>query len=280
MKRSWILLVISANLAALFALAFIYPGPMVSPGPLVPAHAKLESDCFACHKPFMGVSTGKCVACHAVATIGLKTTAGAPTATKGNRVPFHQALVSQNCMACHGDHPGLGMSTIAQGKFSHAMIDASMNANCVSCHAAPATPLHKDLKVPCSSCHRQDAWKPATFSHAGLSPSQLANCASCHKAPLDELHRNLSSNCKFCHSQTAWKPVDFDHNRYFVLDQDHRATCVTCHPASNYRQYTCYGCHEHSKSSMIAEHADEGIRDIDNCVRCHRSTRGEGGGDD
>ena len=35
--------------------------------------------------------------------------------------------------------------------------------------------------------------------------------------------------------------------------------------------YTCYGCHEHSRSKIREEHLEEGIRDYENCVECHRS---------
>ena len=41
----WIL---AANLIVLAILAFVYPHLMVGPGKLIPGHAKLESDCFAC----------------------------------------------------------------------------------------------------------------------------------------------------------------------------------------------------------------------------------------
>ena len=40
------MILIAANLVALVALAFIYPEPMVSPGPLVPAHAGLSEELF------------------------------------------------------------------------------------------------------------------------------------------------------------------------------------------------------------------------------------------
>jgi hypothetical protein len=57
--------------------------------------------------------------------------------------------------------------------------------------------------------------------------------------------------------------------------------CVTCHVGNDYSRYTCYGCHEHTVQNILREHRDEGIRDLDNCVRCHRSADGEGGeGDD
>ena len=76
MKRPWIMLLVAANLAVIMALAFIYPHLMVSPGPLVPAHAQLATDCFACHTPLRGASADRCVTCHAVADIGVRSTTG------------------------------------------------------------------------------------------------------------------------------------------------------------------------------------------------------------
>ena len=61
MKGPWIMLVVAANLVVIVALAVIYPSLMVSPGPLMPAHAQLATDCFACHTPLLGASAGRCV---------------------------------------------------------------------------------------------------------------------------------------------------------------------------------------------------------------------------
>jgi len=148
MKRSlWI--AISLVLAAIIYLSFVRPHQMVSPGNLIPAHSALEGDCFACHAPLRGASAERCIACHAVADIGLRTTKGVKIVRPKARPAFHQALIEPDCMACHSDH-------------------------------------------------------------------------------------------------------------------------------------TCYGCHEHQPAQILAKHREEGITNIDNCVRCHRNAdadAGEGGGD-
>jgi hypothetical protein len=56
-----------------------------------------------------------------------------------------------------------------------------------------------------------------------------------------------------------------------VLDRDHNTRCVTCHVRNDYQQYTCYGCHEHTPANIRREHVEEGIRDFNDCVECHRS---------
>lgn len=229
MKRRWVWIVVGANLVVLLALAFIYPQFMVAPGPLAKVHAELATDCFACHAPLRGTTSEKCVACHAVPDIGLRTTRGVPIAKATVKASFHQELSGQNCMACHSEH--------ADPRFTH-----------------------RDLKQ---------------FSHALLRPATLQRCESCHSAPKDNMHRDNATACASCHETKAWTPATFEHSKFFVLDTDHNASCSTCHTTADRSQYTCYGCHEHTKANILEEHQEEGIRDFNNCVECHRSADGE-----
>ena len=229
MKRPWMWGVIVANLVGLVALVFVFPGAMVSPGELVPAHAKLANDCFACHAPFRGTTTDRCVQCHALTDIGVRTTTGAVIeyATKSRiSASFHGELIEQTCAACHTDH-----GRLVERRFSH------------------------DL----------------------LRPGALEACERCHAAPDDTFHRQLDTGCRQCHTPERWSPSTFDHERLFVLERPHNAPCATCHPDNDLKHYTCYGCHEHTPANIRAEHEEEGIRNIDDCVSCHRSADGEAG---
>ena len=236
MKGRWLWIVIAANLLVLVALIFIFPHLMVSPGPLIAEHAALSTDCFACHTPLRGVSAERCVTCHALPDIGLRTTKGvAVTSTPAAgstrlRMSFHQELTEQNCTACHSDHAGPKLTQLSSKEFSHTLLPVQTRDRCASCHAAPSNNMHRDLSTGCAQCHKTEAWKPATF----------------------------------------------EHDKYFVLDKDHNATCVTCHTVSkDYQQYTCYGCHEHTPANVRREHEEESIQNLDNCVECHRSADGE-----
>jgi hypothetical protein len=238
MKGRWLWVVIVANLLVLVALAFVYPHLMVSPGPLVPEHAALASDCFACHAPLRGASAERCMACHALPDIGLRTTQGvalkAVSAVGATQLKksFHQELTEQNCIACHSDHAGPKLN--------------------------------------------QHSRKP--FSHALLRVQTRDRCESCHQAPTGALHRQISGNCGQCHTSQAWKPATFEHDKLFVLDKDHNASCVTCHAAGDYSRYTCYGCHEHTPAKVRGQHIEEGILNFENCVECHRSADEEPAG--
>lgn len=222
--KNRVLVVIGVNLVLLVLLAIGLPQLMISPGQPIDAHAELASDCFACHTPFIGSQPDKCIACHPVNEIGLKTTKGLPISGERKSTAFHQELIEEDCVACHSDHKGV------------------------------------------------KAFRPISqFSHRLVKPQLRERCDSCHVNPGDSLHVNLKGSCAQCHTQEAWRPATFDHAEYFRFDRHHPAECETCHVEGDYRRYTCYGCHEHSRSKIREEHVEEGIRDYENCVECHRS---------
>lgn len=224
MRPKPLTLLVLVNLTVLLLLAAFAPHLMVSPGKLTDAHAELATDCFACHTPFRGSTQAKCVRCHKVDEIGLKTTDGLPIGQEKKNVAFHQKLTESDCVACHSEHRGV------------------------------------------------QAFRPISrFSHQLLAPAVNQQCDGCHRNPDDALHRKIEGNCGYCHTQEHWTPATFDHDDYFRFDRDHTTECKTCHVDNDYNNYTCYGCHEHSRSGIRAEHVEEGIYDYENCVECHRS---------
>lgn len=218
------LFVVALNLAALVVLVFLMPKQMIMPGKLIDAHAELDEDCFACHTPFIGSTPDKCITCHKVDEIGLKTTKGLAISKEKKNVAFHQQLIEDDCVACHSDHRGV-KAFRPINMFSHHLLDTDLQKQCDSCHASPGDALHQKTKGNCGQCHTQESWLPATF----------------------------------------------DHDEYFRFDKHHTTECVTCHVKKDYSAYTCYGCHEHSRSKIREEHIEEGIYDYENCVECHRS---------
>jgi len=224
MKNNTVLLIVAVNLAILVLLAIFAPHLMISPGKTIDAHAEFSTDCFACHTPFFGSTPDKCITCHKVDEIGLKTTKGLAISKEKKNVAFHQKLIEEDCVACHADHKGV------------------------------------------------KAFRPISqFSHNLLDPALEQECDSCHANPGDALHQKIKGNCAQCHTQEAWLPATFDHKEYFRFDRNHDAACETCHVNNDYGSYTCYGCHEHSRSKIREEHVEEGIYDYENCVECHRS---------
>jgi hypothetical protein len=204
----------------------------------------------------------------------------------GKLIAGHKQLET-DCFACHTSFLG------------------ASSGKCISCHkpadigrlsttgkpvAKPltSTPFHQELNSEnCVACHSDHAgvrrYKlTGNFNHALLKKETSDKCQACHKSPTDALHQQITGNCAQCHTQKKWTPATFDHDQYFLLDRDHNASCVTCHVRNDYRRFTCYGCHEHTPANIRREHMEEGIRQFDNCVECHRSAdehdiRGQGG---
>lgn len=226
MKR-WLLVLIAVNLLVVAVLTFVYPHLMVSPGALVSGHAELATDCFACHAPLRGASSGRCVACHALPDIGLRTTKGAPLAQRTAKTAFHQELIEQDCMACHSDHQGPLQTQRSRKPFSHALLRAPVRELCDSCHKAPTDSLHRQIKGNCKSCHSQERWKPATFDHDKqfvLDRDHAATCETCHTG--NDYGRYT---CYGCHEHRPDK-VRKEHLEEGIRDFTH---CVECHRSAS-----------------------------------------------
>ncbi len=262
--------IILANLAAVVGLLFVYPEFMVSPGPVKEGHHDFGTDCFACHAPLVGADSDRCAECHEVDSIGVLTTAGEPIAEPKTKRGFHQELLEKDCVACHSEHRGVATLRTTQ-RFSHALLEPQMREACANCHSAPSDRNHEKLTDNCQQCHVTERWSPAEFDHRQLDRKVLERCGSCHAAPDDSLHPDPGDECGQCHETAGWSPATFDHAEYFRFDRHHDTECTTCHEDGDYREYTCYGCHEHTPWNVRGEHLEEGIRDFENCVECHRS---------
>jgi hypothetical protein len=226
-SRRWILAIIAANLLALLVLVFVYPHLMAAPGPLVSAHAELATDCFACHAPLRGVSSEKCQSCHKPSEVGLRSTKGTPLATAVQKPRFHQALIEQNCLACHTDHRGPKFASADRKSFSHGLLKADLRERCDTCHVKPSDNLHRQIPGNCAQCHSQKAWKPATFNHDKLfllDGDHNAACATCHT------NNNYSRyTCYGCHEHTADR-IRAKHVKEGISDFEN---CVECHRSSS-----------------------------------------------
>lgn len=204
----------------------------------------------------------------------------------GKLIPGHKQLET-DCFACHAPLAG---ADSARCVVCHKQADIGLLSTTGRPVVKPltTTPFHqKLLNQDCVACHSDHAGvrrfrAQGHFRHSLLEAKTRAECQTCHKSPKDSLHQQITGNCSQCHSQEKWLPATFDHNKYFELDRDHNARCVTCHLVNDYSRYTCYGCHEHTLDNIRRKHVKEGIRKFDDCVECHRNAnehdiRGEGG---
>ena len=148
----------------------------------------------------------------------------------------HQANFGNDCLACHDGNTSLDI-------FDHAAFfpleGAHATVGCVDCHAN-----HQFTNTPrdCYSCHRNDD------AHQG----------------------QLGTECSLCHTPTTWSQAALENHTFPITheNEDQPIECQVCHPAT-YMAYTCYGCHEHNPTKIERKHLGEGIRDFQNCTRCH-----------
>jgi len=263
------------NMAVIAVLTFVYADLMISPGHVIAGHKDIQGDCFACHTLFVGATDSKCVKCHKVKDIGIRTTRGAVMLKDMGKVPvaFHQKLSEQECVACHSDHAGIAIYR-ARFKFSHALLDGETRKDCVACHAKPQDKIHEKASIKCSQCHTDEKWKPATFKHELLSAADLAQCTSCHQAsaPKDKLHETSSKKCGLCHLTDTWKPVDFKHEK---LPKAELEQCASCHKKPTDKLHKsasekCGQCHVTEKwKPATFKHEALSRAELRQCVNCH-----------
>lgn len=250
-----------------------FPDLIISPGEVSQGHQDIKNQCFSCHQAFGGIQNRKCIACHTLEEIGRDSAVNAiESSTLKERVLFHKNLVNYSCTACHTDHAGLN-TELTLKSFNHDMLPVTIINNCLTCHSKPLDKMHENLLEDCNKCHSTKDWKlEIAFTHDLIKPDFRNKCIDCHQRPTDALHNALKDDCLQCHSFERWLPSTFEHSTYFVLDNDHNVKCSTCHINNDYKTYTCYGCHEHTVSNILQEHNEEGIKNINNCVSCHKSS--------
>lgn len=278
MKQLYIFFLI---FSILLVAVMLWPGFLINPGPLSQQHEALRGQCLSCHTPFFGTPSSKCGSCHTTGEIGLKGASGQELAAGPDSTIalLHMELTAMACIACHTDHnlPGKGAFV---AHMDHGALTAERQENCKACHAPdmPKDVFHRQTGEGCGQCHDTNRWEHVTFDHEKWMLTDLGrsgNCIGCHEPdrPDDLLHMDAGDACMDCHMTTAWKPVNFDHDQWFRFDRSHPARCSACHDnPKDYRQYTCYGCHEHSKRDIAREHREEGIREFSNCAECHRNS--------
>jgi hypothetical protein len=216
------------------ALLLLYGGlsywkreSMLSPGHLLAGHTDIERACFRCHSPFLGIDTARCVACHRIEEIGLRTVNGAPL--PGGEVPFHQNLMEGSCATCHVDHAGPDAAGVLT-HFEHSLLMVSALQACNGCHARqrPDDTIHSAMEVGCAPCHDTAAWMPATFEHDRFfrfDPQHPEDCQTCHTTPGDL----TAYTCYGCHDHTP-QDVRSEHLEEGIRDFE---ACETCHRSAD-----------------------------------------------
>jgi hypothetical protein len=237
-------------------------------------------DCAACHADrdaHAGRLGNRCEDCHAPTTWDHATIDHDLT-----RYPLVGAHLQVDCEACHVDRAWTGLPL-----------------NCAGCHVSDDAHEGR-YGDQCEACHQPTAWQDATFDHdlsrfpltgahtllaceschaSGSFGGLSAACVSCHADPT--YHRGLFGySCASCHNTWAWRPTPYNGPHSFPYNHGGAdGTCSTCHPSA-LTGYTCYSCHEHNQGEIANKHREEGIGNLNNCVRCHPSGREAEGGEE
>lgn len=216
----------------------------VSPGPLAPAHASLQTQCATCHVTLHSVPATQCIVCHASETTLLQRQATA----------FHASVGA--CAGCHREHEGaarlrarmdhealarIGLGQLAssgddnEAKERHHALQAWVGTRtdgptgnrrlsaaesaleCSTCHATKDR--HQgQFGTDCAQCHAATQWTLPEFRHP---PPSSQDCAQCHRAPPSHLmeHFRMVSmkiarkehvevrQCYQCHRTTSWNDI-------------------------------------------------------------------------
>ena len=230
-------------------------------------------DCYACHvkdDPHNGQFGQDCSPCHT--PVDWKSVTFDHSKSAFPLVGGHQTVA---CAQCH-----------INGVFKGTPTD------CYACHAKDDH-HNGQFGQDCGACHTPDSWSNATFDHSksafpltgaheSLQCTQChvnnvfkgvpTSCVGCHVEPA--YHKGLfGTDCATCHNTSGWSPAKFKGGHSFPMNHGGANNCRSCHPSA-LRSYTCYSCH--NQADIASRHKDEGIKNIQNCVKCHPT--GSGGG--
>lgn len=235
--------------------------------PLAGKH--METTCKACHadaRHFRDTST-ECISCH-------------------RKDDTHKGSNGTLCADCHGSSNWKESHFDHDTQTSFLLRGAHRKTTCEACHKsgspkadAPDTcdgchekddPHKGSLGKLCTSCHDENAWKPAHFDHDKiefvlLGAHRTIACAKCHASQRyrdapdacqgchekDDAHKGaLGTNCVRCHNTRDWRLGEFDHGKEtgFALQGGHaRLGCNKCHLGSTmdspHLASDCVSCH-------------------------------------
>lgn len=199
----------------------------------------------------------------------------------GHATPGHRTIAG-DCFACHLPFRGTPATRCTScHAFDRA---ASVKANGKIQPGNALHALHREFsRIDCANCHvghLTHGAKNATpcFDHTMMRTETRRACSTCHRPPQDSLHPSLGSQCAECHATGTWTPATFDHRKFFSIEPPHDAACSTCHRSTDFKRYSCMNCHAHSPARIARKHAEEGIRNLNHCVRCHRGGDTHDGG--
>ncbi len=270
--------------------------------------ATMADRCLACHRDvdsqiqsrsglhgrFVGaLKSPACRGCHVdhrgrTASLTVTDPTTFPHDLTGYSLQGHRHTAKGARITCAECHPN-GLASFDQATCAecHSQLDSAFmtqhesrfGTNCLACHHGffkdgsdfdhnmlPFKLLGKHSGLACGKCH------PSTSSIQALQNTPTS-CYACH-AKNDAHKGQFGQSCEQCHTPSGWQNATFDHT-VFPIDhgsQEQRAKCATCHP-NGVKTYSCFGCHRHTPTNVVAEHEGRSLSALTNCIGCHPGGR-------
>ena len=171
--------------------------------------------------------------------------------------------------------------------------------SCLCVAAVDVPPGHRDLDMPCETCHVTDSWtkmkNPVDFDHVQTGflleeGHRNVSCVTCHvggdfitvqsdcQTCHDDVHRaENGADCQRCHTPRTWMPTQsFDMHqmtRFPLLGMHATVDCQTCHVNQQKNEFVglatdCYACH--AKDYENARTPDHVVAQFNrDCEQCH-----------
>jgi len=220
---------------------------IASPGPLSSAHAFLDADCEACHKPNDGISATGCIGCHTqdMTALAMQSTA------------FHADI--QDCAGCHIEHRGRSPRPTVMDHGMLARIGWGRSNDKVSPQSAMTEISH--LRAVISGRHTADdaAVLDCFTCHSNRNPHRDGQAVSCcGERPAPTVGSLFGRDCSACHGTATWKIADYQHPSQSSKD------CAQCHtppPSHGMMHFEMV-----SKAVAGQEHAS-----VEQCFLCHQT---------
>ncbi len=153
---------------------------------------------------------------------------------------------STNCENCHDNKFDWTRATIDHNLF-WTLRGPHLGHDCNRCHSSGY-----NISSDCITCHLDDYERAAEPDHklAGFN----TDCSTCH---LKESY--------------SWSQAVFNHRFPIYTGRHNHLLCSDCHQTSNYYDFSCLNCHEHSKDLMDNKHININGYNYSsrNCYICH-----------
>jgi len=275
--------------------------------------SQTKTDCNSCHTDMHQQTLGNdCGRCH---TPNSWLVPNITQLHQQSRFPLIGPHTTANCKDCHTN---LVTSTPSSSLLRFDQLGVECYDCHKLNYMATTAPNHvqSNYSINCTDCHNINSfsWSGAGINHnffplegghdisdcnrchtSGNYSKIPAECVSCHQSDYNgttnpnHTSLNFSTTCNDCHSlNPGWKPAEYKNHdalSFPIYSGEHNGewnNCSDCHTnSSNYAEFTCTNCHEHSKGDMDDEHGGISGYEYSSaaCYACHPTGSKEGGFD-